>query len=387
VPPTYVSRPVAAPPAPVKSFTERAREAELAQRKSRFPSPTAWARRRLSWSLATHPYVRIGIPGFLTIATTVAFLLVGALATATFAPVAKSALESGSITQATAQLSSAGQAMLQMAAILLAVLLMAGLVTLAIFIGLSTHNAVNLGAERTYLGEGKAGTTWFHLVWIQALVAVSLIVPAALIANGYPIPGLILALVAVEVGQHRMDDPFGWLTDPARQLTDLYVKLGMSGLSRSRLASTWRFFFITANSLLVATAALPMLVAGATAVADLTGRSDLIDWPGPDNGPVQIVIIAVLAALAVTAAVTAALLVPVSIELVARQRTRRELARAGRSRPWSARPDAPPPERTLFDPYARFDSVEPDQASLNSPSTTSSSAFEDGSSGSGWPPG
>ncbi len=85
----------------------------------------------------------------------------------------------------------------------------------------------------------------------------------------------------------------------------------------------------------------------------------------------------------VAAAGTVGLLIPITLGMVGRQRTRQTLARVGRARPWAMRPlaaepvgaDGPgAPGPKLYDPYDQPD----DHASLYSPSTTSSPAWSDG---------
>jgi hypothetical protein len=200
-----------------------------------------------------------------------------------------------------------------------------------------------------------------------------LLVPAALLWLGYPLPGLIAALVAVELAQRTLDDPFGWLTAPARHLPDLFVKLGVSGSNRSLIGTVWSVCFRLANLLAIAVYAFPLIAFVVITIATAAGRSDLLAWPSSGMGPPQLAIAAVVAVLILATSGAIGLLVPITIELVERQRTRKTLARVGRSRPWGAGPgsasaaafDSGP---TPYDPYER----EPDQASLYSPSTTSS---------------
>jgi hypothetical protein len=382
--PGYLSQPVATPLAPVPDFTTRYREAEAAARKSRLQKfqPTGPIRRRLSAALATRPYVSIRFAGYLSAVLATLALLDAALLVASFAPVARTALETSSLTTAWSQVSSPATLALMLGA--LAVLGVAGLVVFSAFVGLSTHNARGLGAEAPHLSPALATTCWAGILGAQAFIAASLLVPAYLVGTGYALPGLLVALVALELAQRRIDNLFGWLIDPARHVRDLLVKLGTSGSNRSLIGSAWRFTFVTANLLAILAMAMPALVIAAVAVADLAGRQDLASWPGPSSSPIQIAILAVLGLLALSAALATLLFVPVSIELVERQRTRRNLAKQGRARPWAGRGAGQDPveDRQFYDPYdnPRVAARYGDQASLNSPSTTSSFPWDGGSS-------
>ena len=92
-----------------------------------------------------------------------------------------------------------------------------------------------------------------------------------------------------------------------------------------------------------------------------------------------------MALLILTTSVAIGLLVPISFELVERQRTRKTLVRVGRSRSWVSPPGygsapAPGSGSARYDPYEQTYEREPDQASLYSPSTTSSFPWEADSS-------
>jgi hypothetical protein len=417
-PPGYVSAPVPTPLAPAPDYTTRYREAAAAAARRRGfhrPQLTGPIRRRLSSALATRPFVGIRFVGYVSAILATLILLDAALLVATFGPVAQTALQAGSLTTAMSQVSS--PATLQVMVGGLVVLGLVGLAIFSAFIGLSTHNAPGLGAQAPYMSPARATTCWSGILWAQLFVAASLLAPAALISYGYPLPGLIVALVAVELVQRHLDDLFGWLTHPARHVADLLVKLDTSGSTRSLVGSAWRYSFVAANALAIVALALPLAVIAAVAVADLAGRQDLVAWPGSSSGPVQITIMAVLGLLTLMAALATILLVPVSIELVGRQQTRRGLARMGRARPWASRDTAqavpeprveravqdPYSERAAEDPYYRraaqdpyseravydpYDNPRPaprygDQASLNSPSTTSSFPWDEGSSDEG----
>jgi hypothetical protein len=325
--------------------------------------------------------VPIWFVGYLAAGLLTLLLLDGALIVTTMTPVARAALQTGSITLAWTQVDSGHQWLLEVMAIAFSVIGALALLFFSIFLGLSTHNAPGLGAEMPYLTPYRAGTCWLAMLWAQARIAVGLLVPAVLLWRGHPLPGLIAALVAVELAQRNGDDPFGWLTRPSHHLPDLFARLGISGSNGSLIGTAWSICLRLANTLAIVVYALPVLAFAVIAVATLAGRTDLLTWPSSGTGPLQLAIAAVVALLILTTAGAIGLLVPISIELVDRQRTRRTLARVGRSRPWVARPgnvSAPAqgsgPAR--WDPYGRYDEAS-DQASLNSPSTTSSFPWAD----------
>lgn len=380
--PAYISRPVALAAVPVRDFS--APEAKPGRQFPRL-SLTGWIRRRIAWSLAAHQYVPVWFVGYLAAGLLTLVLLDGALIVTTMIPVGRVALQSGSITLAWTQVTSGNPGALEAMAISFAVIGALALLFFSIFLGLSTHNAPGLGAEMPLLTPYRAGTCWLALLWAQTRIAVGLLVPAALLWLGYPLPGLIAALVAVEVAQRRVDDPFGWLTNPARHLPDLFARLGVSGSTSSLLGTAWSVCFRIANVLAIVVYALPILAFVIAAIATVSGRTDLLTWNNSGTAPFQLAIAAVATVLVLATSVAIGLLVPISIELVDRQRTRRTLARVGRSRPWGVRPgnfsgSALDSEPTRYDPYDRSIDLEPDQASLNSPSTTSSFPWEDGSS-------
>jgi hypothetical protein len=246
---------------------------------------------------------------------------------------------------------------------------------------------------------------------------------------------LIAAIVAVEIAQRHLDEPFGWLTMPYRHLPDLYAKLGVGGPIESRLASLWSACFRAANVLGIAACALPALAVILIFASDTLGRDRIPGWQSSGLGPAQLGVALLVGSLVVCTAGSVGLLVPITLGLVRRQRTRRTLVRVGRSRSWVARPGEggytpAQPTSLLDDPldrviehYPRFDTSgdpalepgwglayrsdqdqgydpiggqgaggiggrgfgpvggqsaeSPDQASLNSPSTTSSFPWSD----------
>jgi hypothetical protein len=271
--------------------------------------------------------------------------------------------------------------MLEAMAVAFAAFAILGLLFHSIFLGLSTHNAAGLGADPPYLSPYRAGMCWWSLVWAQLKIAIGLIVPAVLIWKGYALPGLIVALIAVELGQRRLDDPFGWLTGPSRHISHLFAGLGVSGSSNTLLGRAWSACFVVSNALFILVCALPLIGLLAVAAAGLADRMDLVTWPTSGLGPIQLALAALAALLVLTTSAAIGLLVPVSIEMVERQRTRLGLLRAGRARPWIARPgygSAPARDYgpTRYDPDGR-EAEGPSQASLNSPSTTSSFPWEE----------
>jgi hypothetical protein len=377
-PPAYMSRPVALAPTPVRDFSGP-RSVEAAKPPRSRPQLTGWIRRRIAWSLATRPFVPIRFIGYAAAVLVTLVLLTGALIVSTVAPVARTALQSGSLTAAWNQIEPGHRWTL---VVILGIFVGIGALALLFFsllVGLSTHNAPGLGAQTPYLSPARAGTAWLRALMTQLRLGVGLIVPAVLIWRGYSLIGLIAAFIAVELAQHNSDDPFAWLSNPARHLPDLFAKLGVSGSSSSFLGSAWAFCFRAANTLAIVAYTLPLLTIGAFAIATVSGHSDALAWQTSGYGPIQLIVAAVVVLVFLTTSGAIGLLVPVSIELVERQKTRQTLVRVGRSRPWVARPgnisapaldDGP----TRYDPYELGKVV--DQASLNSPSTTSSFPWE-----------
>ena len=382
--PAYLSRPVALAPTPVRDFSAPAAQVRPA-RQFRRPSLTGWIRRRIAWSLATRPFVQIRFVGYLAAVLLTMVLLTGALIVTTVIPLARVGLQTGSFSAAWAQVGPGGGRTLESMAIAFAILGVLALLFFSILVGLSTHNAQGLGVETPRLTPYNAGTCWLALLWAQARIAVGLLVPACLFWLGYPLPGLIAALIAVEVAQRNLDDPFGWLTNPSSHLPDLFAKFGLSASNRSLLGTAWSICFRAANALAIVVYAMPILAFAISTIASISGRTDILVWPSSGTGPYQLAIAAVVALLILTTSVAIGLLVPISFELVERQRTRKTLVRVGRSRSWVSPPgygSAPAPDSgsARYDPYEQNYEREPDQASLYSPSTTSSFPWEADSS-------
>jgi hypothetical protein len=324
--------------------------------------------------------------GYASAALLTIMLIGGALMVATLIPVARSALQSGSISVAWNQADSGHRLAIEAMTVAFAVIGLVAVIAFSIFIGLATFNAPGLGTELPLLTPGRAGTSWLGVLWAQARIAVGILVPTALLWLGYPLPGLIAALVAVEVAQHRMNDPFGWLIDPSNHLPGLYARFGVSGSKSSLLGTAWAICFRTANVLAIVVYAVPALAFIIAAFANASGHTELLDWPTSGTGPFQLALAAVAALLVLTTTGAIGLLVPISIDLVDRQRTRKTMARVSKSRPWTGSPgnySAPTPGAgaTRLDPYDEARVEEPDQASLYSPSTTSSFPWEEEVSG------
>ena len=337
VSPAYLSRPVAQTPTPARHFSAL-RGRVKPERQFKRPQLTGWIRRRIARSLASRQSVPVWFVGYFAAGLLTLLLLDVALMVTTATPFAGDALQSGSISSAWGQLDSGHQLTLEMLAIAFAGIGVPALLFFSVFIGLSTHNAPGLGAEMPQLSPYRAGMCWLAALWAQARIAVGLLAPAILIWIGYPLPGLLVALVAIELGQRRRDHPFAWLINPARHLPDLFGKLGVSGSNKSLIGSTWSACFRVANSLAIVVYALPLAALIAGAVAAAAGQSDLLAWQSSGFGPVQLAIAAVAVPLVLATSGAIGLLVPISIEIVERQRTRRTMIRVGRSRPWVGRP-------------------------------------------------
>jgi len=331
---TYFSRPVAL-------ATAAAPAGEIAQGfrgPFHIPNPVAAARRRVAWSLAMHQFVSVGWLGYLTAVLLALVLVMGALVVAAVMPVAANLLQHANTETAWAQLTTGQQTLLKILSIVFAVTGALALLCFSVFIGLTTHNATGLGADLPMLTPYRAGTSWASALWAQARIAVGLIVPPALIWEGYTIPGLLAAIVAVEIAQRHVEDPAGWLTRPSRHLTDLYNKLGIEGSISVPIASIWSACFRAANAIAIALSALPLLVLAALIASLIAGRSDMVGWQTTGLGAVQLTVVLLVCGLVGFAAASLGLLAFLTLGLVQRQRTRRMLVRVGRSRSWAAHP-------------------------------------------------
>jgi hypothetical protein len=301
-------------------------------------NPIVALRGRIAGSLARRQSVSVAWLGYLTAALLVLFLALSAMLLLAILPVAASLLAHADAGKAWAQLSTGQQGSLKSLLIAFGAVAALSLLSFSIFLGLTTHNATGLGADQPMLTPYRAGVCWAGALWAQLRIAVGLAVPAALIWRGYEILGLIAAIVAVEIAQRHLDDAGGWLTRPYRHLPDLYAKLGVEGSITSPIAWIWSGCFRIANVMVIAVACIPMLGVALVAASTLAGRSDVIGWQSTGLGAAQITVALLVASLLGWTAISIALLVPVTIGFVTRQRTRKTLVRVGRARSWIARP-------------------------------------------------
>jgi len=325
-----------------------------------FPHPIAAIRRRIASSLAMRQSVSVAPLGYFTVAVFTLVILMYLVTIMAIMPAASNLLQHANPQTAWAQLSAGQQHTLQVVSIAFAVVGVVALVAFSVFVGLSTHNATGLGAGQPMLTPYRAGTCWAGLLRAQALIGVGLILPAALIWENYTIPGLIAALIVVELAHRRLDDPGGWLTRPARHLPDLYARLGVEGSTSSPLATIWSVSFNLANLAAIGVSALPLLALIVLVALVASGRNEVM-WQSVGLAPTQVAVAVFTACLTVLTVASVALLIPLTVGLARRQQTRRTLVRVGRSRSWVARPGeggyAPAPAAT-----ARFDeSVDEDR--------------------------
>lgn len=339
-PPPAYSRPVALPPAPRmadSSFT-RSTVAPAAVPGYRFPSPVAAIKGRIARSLAMRQSVPVGWLGYLTAILIFLVLAAAAIVAVTVVPFASDLLQNGHLGSAWAQMSPGQQELARSELVFTIVLAALTLLSFSVFVGLSTNNATGLGAEQPLLDPYRAGKCWTGAVWTQTRIAVGLIVPALLLWRGYFIPGLIAGVVATEIAHRHLEGDGGWLSRPAQHLPDLYAKLGIEGNIASPLAWAWSGSFRVANAMAVAVSAIPALGFVLFCVAAMTGRSDLFGWHSNGLGAGQITAALLVVSFVGWAAVSLALLIPITLGLVQRQRTRKTLVRVGKARSWAARP-------------------------------------------------
>lgn len=306
--------------------------------RSRFSNPAAALRRRIAWSLSMRKSVEAAPLGYVTAALLVLILAIGALLLLTVMPAASHLLQHADVRAAWAQLSTGQQGSAEYLAIALLVIGALGWACFSLFIGLTTHNATGLGADQPLLLPYPAGTCWTRVLWTQARIAVGFMVPAALVWQGYVVPGMLVGLVVVVIIHRHVDDLSSWLNRPARHLFDLYVKLGTDGEVSSRLASLWSACFRVANVMAILVSSVPAMalaILGAEVIAD---RTDFLTWQSSGLGPGQVAVALLVVNLTGWTAVSIALLVPITIGLVRRQSVRKTLVRIGRARSWVARP-------------------------------------------------
>ncbi|MGZ6268569.1 MAG: zinc finger Ran-binding domain-containing protein [Candidatus Limnocylindrales bacterium] len=357
-PPAYISRPVAMPPLAASATGFGAPAARAARG---IPNPWSSVKRRIGGSLALRQSVSVVWLGYLTAILMTLLFIDAAIFVLTILPAAADMLQNANLAGAWAHLTSDQQGMARTLAVVGGAIGIVSLLCLSVFLGLTTHNATGLGAEMPILTPYGAGIIWPVVVWTQARIAVGLIVPVALIWLGYQIPGLIAALVAVEIAQRHMDDPFGWFTRPYRHLTDLYAKLGIEGSIESPMVSLWSACFRAANVLAIVAYALPALAVVLVVASDALGRDRIPGWQSSGLGPAQIGVALLVGSLLVWTAGALGLLVPITLGLVRRQRTRKTLVRVGRSRSWVSRPGqggyTPAQVPTMPDGYDPLDRV------------------------------
>ena len=355
---SYLSRPVALPSTYAASL---AVGAKARTRSRRLPNPVAAVKGRIAASLARHRSVTVDWLGYLTAVLLLLLAVDGVVLVLTVLPAAGDLLQHSSASVAWSGLPSHQQGMARMLALGFGSLGIASLFCFSVFLAMTTHNATGLGADMPLLTPYRAGLVLPVAVWTQARIAVGLIVPAALMWLGYPIPGLIAGIVAVEIAQRHLDDPAGWLTRPNRLLPDLYAKLGTEGSIDSPMASLWSACFRSANVLAIATYILPTLALIGLSASDALGRDGFPGWQSAGLGPAQLGVALLTGSLLALTAGALVLLIPITVGLVNRQRTRRTLVRVGRSRSWIARPGqggytpGPQPEPTdpSYDPLDR----------------------------------
>ncbi len=331
-PPAYFSRPVALP-------TPAAQPAAAAVQQSgrHLSSPVAAIERRISAALAVRPVVAVTGLGYVTAGLLGLIFALGGLLTSIGLPAATYALQHADLPAGWAQLSAGQQSGFRSLVGVEVVLALLALATFSVFVGLSTHNTTGLGSEVTLLMPRRAGTIWPRLVWVQIRIAIGLLLPAVLIWYGYELPGLIAAVVAIEIAQRHLDDMLDWLETPAKHLPDLYRKLGTNASKGSPLAALWAILFRVANL-----AAIGVFLVAPLGLAIATGLTtsgrDFKLWHAAGYGPGQLAVAALAAILAVSVATTLLATIALVLGLVSRQRIRRTMARVGRSRSWLARP-------------------------------------------------
>jgi hypothetical protein len=309
-----------------------------ARQERRLLDPVGAVRRRVAWWLAMRQSVSLDWLGYLTTALLALVLFIGALLFLTVMPAATHLLQHADLKAAAAQLTTSQQGEFRLLSVAFAGIGLLTLLCFSAFLGLTTHNATGLGADQPILSPYRAGTCWAGVVWTQARIAVGLIVPTVLIWRGYAIPGLLAAIVAIEIAHRNIEDMGGWLNRPGHHLPDLYVKLGVGGSISSPLSSIWSACFRISNVLIIVCSVVPALLLGAFVALVIANRGGVVMWQATGLGPAQLVV-AVLAGCAIAlTTVCVALLVPITLGLTQRQRTRRTLVRVGRSRSWVARP-------------------------------------------------
>jgi hypothetical protein len=313
------------------------------EQSSRSANPFGWLKRRIAIWLSGRQTVSVSVIGYVSAGLIAVLLIVAAIILATLSSAIGVALRTTSLTQAWTELGAGRQSALLVMSVAFGVIGALTLACFSTFVGLSTHNAAGFGIGPLRLTVGQATTCWWKAVWAQLKLAVGFLLPAGLLVAGDSLPGnhlpgLVAALIAVEWAQRSLADPFGFMTKPADHLAELYGKLSVSGTQTSLLGTTWQLCFKAANSLAIVACALPAIGVGVVAAASVAGRTDMLNRSVGGMSPAQLGFLLVGLPLLLTAAASLALLIPVSIDLVGRQGTRRTYARVDRGRSWLDRP-------------------------------------------------
>jgi hypothetical protein len=340
LPPPAYSRPVAlaSPAGPASRSGVGSAVSRASRGTPGLHGPVAAVKARVARSLALRPSVSVGWLGYVSAVLIFLVLLVAAVTIVTVMAVATNLLQYGDIGLAWGQLNAGQQRLVEVELIVAAALGGLALVCFSVFLGFSTHNATGLGADQPLLAPYDAGTCWKSVLWAQVRIAVGLIVPALLLWRNYTIPGLIAAVVAVELAHRHLEGGSDWLMRPNRHLPDLYAKLGMEGSMASPTAWAWSGAFRLANGLAIAVWAIPLMAFLFFAASAITHRTDLLGWQSNGLGPGQVAVALLVIAFLASVAISMVLLVPITLGLVQRQRTRRTLVRVGKARSWVARP-------------------------------------------------
>jgi hypothetical protein len=329
--PAYISRPLV--PAPAAAYTASAAVAAAEARRGPI-GPITVIKRRVALSLAARPIVGVRGVGYLAALLILATLAASIALVVVALPVALDLLRNADAPHAWGQLPGDRQRLMVTLSASAAVFGVAALLSFSLFMGLSTHNAPALGADVARLTPYAAGLSWLRAVWRHFQIAFCATVPTVVVWFGYTIPGVIVAIILVELALRRLEDPWGWLRGPNRHLPDLYTRLGTEGSMESLTASIWAVCFRVANSLAVLLWLLPPLALVANVAAEATGHASIPGWQAGGIGPLQVAVAALAAATLLTGAVSLLLLVPLTVGFVRRQAARGELVRMGRARSW-----------------------------------------------------
>jgi len=291
--------------------------------------------------------------GFATAAGLSLFAVAGLALVAIAAPAGLELLQRSDPAGAWDSLGRDAQSNLIVAAAATGALGATSLLLFSILVGWSTGSAPGLGAETPMLSPFEAGRCWLRAIWRQLQIGVALVAPVVLVWLRWPIPGLILALVAIKITQRRFQDPFGWLLAPARHLPDLYYKLGPAGSVDSSLAWLWSISYRIAHGLILIAWLLPGTALVAAFTATWAGYDGTVPgWQMGSLGPAQLAVGVLAAGLVATIFGSVILLVPLSIGLARRQAERRRLGRSGRTgsrtaEAWRDSPRAVQPDRAF----------------------------------------